>query len=85
MLLWLLSVVDTQASHQQSFHEFVAERENLNDDCEFGTIKDTLVIDFIIWGVNNDSGLQEQEDGIDLTKVIEIGQAAEQQRLMNIN
>ena len=64
----------------QPFHEFVTELKNLSEDCEFGTIKESLVKDMIICGVN-DSRLRERflrEDNIDLTKVIKIGQAAEQ-------
>ena len=64
----------------QSFSEFVTELKNLSDDCEFGDLKDSLVKDIIICGVNNNN-LRERflrEDGIDLLKVIKIGLAAEQ-------
>ena len=64
----------------QSFNEFVTELKNLSDDCEFGTLKDSLVRDIIICGVNNNN-LRERflrEDVIDLPKVIKIGLAAEQ-------
>ena len=67
----------------QPFNEFVTELKNLSEDCELGTLKDSLVKDIIICGVN-DRQLKERflrEDGVDLIKVIKIGQAAEQTKL----
>ena len=67
----------------QSFNEFVTELKNLSEDCELGTLKDSPVKDIIICGVN-DRQLKERylrEDGVDLIKVIKIGQAAEQTKL----
>ena len=56
----------------QPFNEFVTELKNLSEDCEVGTLKDSLVKDIIICGVN-DRQLKERflrEDGVDLIKVI---------------
>ena len=64
----------------QSFNEFVTELKNLSDDCEFATLKDSLVKDVIICGVS-DNNLRERflrEDTLDLTRVMKIGHAAEQ-------
>ena len=50
----------------QPFNEFVTELKNLSEDCELGTLKDSLVKDIIICGVN-DRQIKERflcEDGV---------------------
>ena len=38
----------------QSFSEFVTELKNLSDDCDLGTLKESLIKDMIICGINDD-------------------------------
>ena len=78
-----VSLSHTNKQLDNRFNEFVTELKKLSDDCEFGTIKGSLVKDIIICGVN-DSNLRERllrEDDVDLAKVVKVGQAAKQTKL----
>ena len=67
-------------SEGQRFLAFVTELRQLSEECEFGELKDSLIRDLIICGVN-DSRLRErmlQEPELDLQRAIKLGQAAEE-------
>ena len=64
----------------QSLNNIVTELRTLSAECEFENLRDSLIKDMIICGVN-DKALRERmlrEPKIDLKKAIELGQAAEQ-------
>ena len=64
----------------QSFNGFVTELKKLSGECAFADLKDSLVMDMIIVGVN-DNALRERmlrESNLDLTAAIKLGQAAEE-------
>ena len=64
----------------QSFSDYVTQLKLLSQDCEFLTLKDSLVVLMIICGVF-DGKLKERmlrESDIDLDKAIKLGEAAEQ-------
>ena len=64
----------------QPFNSFVTELKKLSAECAFETLKDSLVMDMVIVGVN-DNGLRERmlrESDLDLPKAIKLGQAAEE-------
>ena len=61
---------------------FVTELKRLSGDCEFGTVKDSLIKDVVIIGVLEDS-LRERmlrEPDIELTKAVQLGQACEESK-----
>ena len=65
--------------HGESFDEFTTTLRKLAQDCEFGTLKDSLLKDMITIGTD-DIALQEhllREPDIDLDKSIKLGKAAE--------
>ena len=67
----------------QSFNEFITELKTLCENCEFGTLRESLIRDMVICGVN-DNKLRERflrETEISLTKVIQLCQAAEQTKI----
>ena len=69
-----------QQSEGQRFLAFVTELRQLSEECEFGELKDSLIHDLIICGVNN-SRLRERmlrEPELDLQRAIKLGQAAEE-------
>ena len=58
----------------------MTELKKLSAECAFETLKDSLVMDMVIVGVN-DNGLRERmlrESDLDLPKAIKLGQAAEE-------
>ena len=64
----------------QPFLEFVTELKTLSDECEFTTLRDSLIKDMIICGIC-DNKLRERmlnETDITLEKAIKIGIAAEE-------
>ena len=64
----------------QSFGDFLTQLKSLSQDCEFETLKDSLIKDMIICGVT-DNKLRERmlrEADLDLNKAIKLGQAAEE-------
>ena len=64
----------------QSFHEIVIQLKRLSSDCEFSELKDSLIRDTIIIGVNDDR-LRERmlrEPDLDLSKTLLLGNSAEQ-------
>ena len=66
-------------SEGQTFSHFVTELRKLSNKCEFDALKDSLIRDLIICGVN-DTRLCEhmlREPDLDLAKAIKLGQAAE--------
>lgn len=66
----------------QSFHEFVIQLKRLSSDCEFNDLKDSLIRDTIIIGIN-DERLRERmlrEPDLDLSKALLLGNSAEQTR-----
>ena len=70
----------TKQSEGQSFIDFVTELKRLSDECEFETLKDSLIKDMLICGVL-DNHLRERmlrEPEINLDKAIKLGQAAEE-------
>ena len=64
----------------QSFDEFVTELKKRSADCEFEQLRDSLVRDIIICGIN-DNRLRERllrEPDLTLQKAIQLGHAAEE-------
>ena len=64
----------------QSFDEFVTELKKRSAECEFETLRDDLIRDIIICGIN-DNRLRERllrEPELTLQKTIQIGHAAEE-------
>ena len=67
-------------SEGQSFNNFVTELKKLSAECSFDTLKDELVMDMIIVGIN-DGGLKERmlkEPDMTLVKAVQLGQSAEE-------
>ena len=66
---------------------FVTELKRLSGDCDFGTLKDSLIKDVVIIGVLEDS-LRERmlrermlrEPDIELPKAVQLGQACEESK-----
>ena len=70
-------------SEGQKFNNFVTELKKLSPDCAFDALKDSLIKYMIICGVS-DNDLREKmlrEPDINLKKVVELGQAAEETKL----
>ena len=64
----------------QSFDEFVTELKKRSADCEFEQLRDSLIRDIIICGIN-DNRLRERllrEPDLTLQKAIQLGHAAEE-------
>lgn len=64
----------------QRYFNFVTELRQLSEECEFGELKDSLIRDLIICGLN-DSRLKERmlrEPDLDLKKAIKLGQAVKE-------
>lgn len=64
----------------QKFGDFVTHLKTLSQDCDFLTLRDSLVKDMIICGVT-DNKLRERflrEADLDLDEAIKLGQAAEE-------
>ena len=63
----------------ETFDKFVTQLRKLSQDCDLGTLRNSLIKDIVIIGTN-DKSLQERllrEPDIDLDKAINHGQAAE--------
>ena len=64
----------------QSFNDFVTQLKLLSENCEFDALRDSLIKDMIICGIN-DNKLRERmlrEDDLKLPSAIKLGQAAEE-------
>ena len=64
----------------ESFNTFVTDLKRLSNDCEFETLKSSLIVDMIIVGVN-DKGLKERmlrETNLKIDDTIKLGQASEE-------
>ena len=66
--------------HGEFFDDFVTELKKRSAPCEFGTIKESLIKDIIVYGTS-DNRLRERllrEHDLTLVKAVEIGHAAEE-------
>ena len=70
-------------SEGQDFKTFVTELKTLSAECDFSTLRDSLIKDMIICGVS-DNQLRERmlrEPAINLQKAVELGHSSEQTKL----
>lgn len=63
----------------ESFDDFLTELRKLSLDCSFGTLKDSLIRDQILSGINNDQVRERllREENLDLEKSVKICKTAE--------
>lgn len=74
-------IFNSRAQHSnETFDAFLNDLRILSSDCEFGQLKDSLIKDQIVCGINNKKTKDRllREPDLDLTKAINTCKAAEQ-------
>ena len=63
----------------QSFEDYLTELKRLSSSCEFGTLKDSFIVDRIVVGIQNDAVRERllRMKIRDLSKVVELCKSAE--------